>query len=945
VEFHILGPLEICVQGRPIDVGTPRTRAVLAVLLAQPGTVVSVDRFVDELWPDRPPPDARALIHGQVSRVRRALRGAGAADRLVTRKPGYLLRVEDGELDVHRFERLVGEARTARQAGDLERCLELFARAHRLWRGTPLADVPSTPAIAGAVTAMTEQRLTTLEERFAVAIDAGHDADVVAELTELVNAHPLRERFVAQLTRALYCSGRTADALNAYQKAKKQLADELGVAPGPELQQLELAILRGEPSPETPPPSPRTQPPRTQPPRTQPPPAQPPRTQPPRAQPPPPAQLPASVTGFSGRADQIAQLDAMLDGAGAVVISAVSGTAGVGKTALAIHWAHRVAAQFPDGQLYVNLRGFDPSGSVMSPTDAVRGFLDALGVAPQRIPADIDAQAALYRSLLAGRRVLVVLDNARDADQVRPLLPGSPTCLAVVTSRDQLTDLVAAEGARPITLDLLSAAESRQLLARRIGADRIAAEPDAVDDIVERCARLPLALSIVAARAATHPRFRLATLADELCESLDALNRIRSVFSWSYQALSPAAARLFRLLGLHPGPDISVPAAASLAGTAVNQARNLLAELAGANLVTEHLPGRYTMHDLLRTYARETAHACDTEQVRQSAVRQVLDHYLYTAHAADRLLGPPRGPSCLPFASPASDVRQEQMATDHEAMAWLSVEHRVLLAVLRLAADAGMDTHAWQLAWCLDTFLYRGGHWHDQINAWQTALTAARRLGDLAAQGTAHRSIGRANTRLGDDRAAHIHLRLALELETQAGYKLGQADTHCMLAYLAERQGHLEKALRHNEQALSLYQAIGNRVGEANTLNGIGWHHALLGDYHRALVYCGRALPMLRQLGRRTGEAGTWHSLGYAHYRLGDSARAIECYQHSLALLRDTGDRYHRAEGLTHLGDASYAVGDAPAARAAWQQALDILKELDHPDAEMVQSRLLRGTS
>jgi tetratricopeptide (TPR) repeat protein len=384
----------------------------------------------------------------------------------------------------------------------------------------------------------------------------------------------------------------------------------------------------------------------------------------------------------------------------------------------------------------------------------------------------------------------------------------------------------------------------RKLLAHRIGPDRVAAEPAAIADIIQRCAHLPLALSIVAACAATHPRFPLATLADELRDNLDALGSIRSVFSYSYQALTAQAACLFRLLGLHPGPDISIAAAASLTGTTTKQARLALTELADANLITEHVPHRYTMHDLLRCYARETAHACDSEEVRQRAVRQMLDHYLHTAYVADRLLDPPRSLTRAPFAPPASDVQPEQMATDQEAMAWFSVEHQVLLAALGQAADAGMDTHAWQLAWSLDTFLYRGGHWPDQIDAWQIALTAAERLRDLAAQATAHRNIGRANTRLGHFCDAHTHLSRALDLETQAGNELGQADTHCVLSYLAERQGQVKEALRHNEQALSRYQATGHRVGEANTLHGIGWQHALLGDYHRALVYCGRALPI-----------------------------------------------------------------------------------------------------
>ncbi|MGW3353644.1 ATP-binding protein [Nonomuraea rubra] len=653
-----------------------------------------------------------------------------------------------------------------------------------------------------------------------------------------------------------------------------------------------------------------------------------------------PAQLPADVAAFTGRAEAMRQLDSLLDDTTTVMISAVSGTAGIGKSTLAVHWAHQVADRFPDGQLYIDLRGFDPGGSVMSPDDAVRAFLDALGVSPNRVPADFDAQVALYRSLLAGRRVLVILDNARDARQIRPLLPGSSTCLTVVTSRDQLTSLVATESARPIVLDLLTAPESRQLLARRLSVERVAAEPEAVDVIIERCAYLPLALSIVAARAATRPRFPLAALAGELRESLDALNGIRSAFSCSHQALSSAAARMFRMLSLHPGPDLSVAAAGSLAGVTARQARMALTELADGHLITEHLPGRYAMHDLLRAYAMEAAHACDSEEERARATRRMVDHYLHSAHAADRLLGSARSPSCLALTPLAPDTRLETVATPEEATAWFSTEHGVLLAVLRSAADAGLNEQTWHLAWFLDTFLYRGGHWHDQITAWQVALPVVRSLGDAAAQAVAHRSLGRALIRLGLDHEARLHLWDALDLDTRADDKEGQAATHYHLTYLEERQGHPEKAIDHAEQALSLYQATENCVGEADALNAIGWQHALLGEHARTLAYCGRALPLLQRLGRRVGEAGTWHSLGYAHHHLGDPTQAIECYQQALTLLRDVGERYHEAEVLIHLGDTHHTTSHISAARETWQQALCILDELKHPDAAIVKGKL-----
>jgi tetratricopeptide (TPR) repeat protein len=671
-----------------------------------------------------------------------------------------------------------------------------------------------------------------------------------------------------------------------------------------------------------------------------------------------PAQLPADVAGFAGRAAELAALDRLLAagkdppdgparGSTAVVISAVSGTAGVGKTALAVRWAHRIAGRFPDGQLYVNLRGFDPGGQVLAAAAAVRGFLDALQVPAERIPAGLDAQAALYRSLLAGRRVLVVLDNARDAEQARPLLPGTPTALVVVTSRNQLTSLVAVDGAYPLMLDLLTEDEARQLLAGRLGPNRVAAEPQAVDRIIGCCARLPLALTIAAARAA-QSGFPLALLAEELAEAggLDALDagdpagQVRTVFSWSYTALSPAAAGLFRLLGLHPGPDLSAAAAASLAAVSPAEVRRWLGELTRASLLAEHSPGRYGLHDLLRVYAADLTRTHDPEDQRRAARGRMLDHYLHTAHTAARLLNPARDPILLPLTAPSPGVTPEQPAEHGPALAWLTVEHRVLLAAIRLAAAAGLDTHTWQLAWTLHTFLDRRGHWHDLATAWQAALDAAGRLDNPAAQAYAHR-LAWAHIRLGRYPDAHTQLRHALDLYAQAGDLAGQARTHLALSYLWERQGRPDQALGHAQQAFTLSRAAGHRRGQANALNAVGWYHALLGDHQQALTCCQQALTLHQELGDRDGQAHTWDSLGYAHHHLGQHSEAADCYQHALHMFRDLGHRYQEATILTRLGDAQHAAGDDPAAaRTAWTDALDILTDLDHPDTDTVRGKL-----
>jgi len=675
-----------------------------------------------------------------------------------------------------------------------------------------------------------------------------------------------------------------------------------------------------------------------------------------------PAQLPATVATFTGRHSELTRLDALLttidhddpsapdpprgDHPPAVVVSAVSGTAGVGKTALAMHWAHRVADRFPDGQLYINLRGFGPGEQVVAPAEALRRFLDALDVPAKRIPADLDAQAALYRSRLAERRMLIVLDNARDSGQVRPLLPGAASCLVLVTSRNQLPGLIA-DGAHHIDLNLLAVAEARQLLARHLGAHRVAAEPAAVAQIITRCARLPLAVALVAARATTQPRVALRVVADELADARqrwqtltgdDPHTDLRAVFSWSYQALTPAAARLFRLLGLHPSPDIGAPAAASLAGQAPDTVRPVLAELTRASLLAEPTPGRYTFHDLLHDYAHQLAATTDTDAQRLAATGRILDHYLHTAHPAARLLDPTHDP--IPLTPPRAGVTPEQLTAETQAWDWFSVQRPVLLAVVGHAAATGHDTHTWQLAWTLWSFLERRGHWHDQTSVGQAAVAAAQRLADPAAQLPSHRLLASAYIRLGRFDDAHTQLRQALDLATRTGEQTGQAHTHYVIAFLWTRRNQPEKALHHAHHALCLFQATGHQIGQARALNAIGWCRALLGECRQALTHCRQALAAHQQVGDRGGEANAWDCLGYAHHHLGDYTRALTCYQHALTLYQDVGGQDYKADTLAHLGDLYHATGQPHAARDTWQQALTILDDLGHPDAEQIRAKL-----
>jgi tetratricopeptide (TPR) repeat protein len=639
------------------------------------------------------------------------------------------------------------------------------------------------------------------------------------------------EPLTAVLMRALHAAGRDAEALERYADIQHRLAETLGTDPGPELQHLHQAILRGDLAP------------------------------PASAGPPTPAavvpaQLPPDVAGFTGRGDELKALDAVAaegdQQATAVIVATISGTAGVGKTSLAVHWAHQVRDRFPDGQLYVDLRGFGGGGGGgAEPHVVVRGFLAALGLPPERVPSELDAQVGIYRSLLADRRMLVLLDNVRDADQVRPLLPGAPGCLVVVTSRNQLAGLVAAHGARPLALDLLSHAEATELLSRRLGPERIAAEPAAVDRIIASCARLPLALAIVAARAMTYPQFPLATLADELHDphhgldpftSADSAVDIRSVFSWSYQRLSPGAAGLFRLLGLHVGPDISVPAAACLAGVEARQARRLLAELVDAWLVAEPSPGRYACHDLLRAYARDLVTASETEDDRTAAILRLHHWYLRSVRTASELLHPavvrlPLPPLAVSGLTWGDDV---DAATD-----WLAQERDNLLACIVHPTEDGSPEVAWLLA---DALRYYFLSLNDRA-AWaksaEAGLAAAREAGDPAAQAAMEHALGAGAYIWADYRGAVVHYQRGLPLASQGGDPLRAAALHASLGDVRVQIGQIDAALVDFEQAYALRREAGEPI-PANLVCSLAGGCLEAGRVREAIEHCRVAWRLAR---------------------------------------------------------------------------------------------------
>ncbi|HEV2450347.1 MAG TPA: BTAD domain-containing putative transcriptional regulator [Streptosporangiaceae bacterium] len=936
-QFGLLGPLYVRCGDAAFGVAAARQRIVLATLALRARQAVSFQELAKTIWDGSPSAKAQVTVRNYVSRLRYTLGPAGG--RIVTCAPGYLLDAADDEVDALAFIRLCRYGAAALQRSEWQRAWDLLDSALSLWRGTPLADIPSRALRDEHVLVLESMRMQAIEWRLEAGLHLGRHSELLPELEALVREQPLRERFRVQLMLALYRCGRQGEALAAYRAIRQSLVGELGIEPGPDLQQLHQRILAADPAlvlasragaaPDS------------------------------RLSPDgasglpglPPHQMPASLRHFAGRTDELAALDRLLgevgQPGGTVVISSIGGTAGIGKTALAVHWAHRVADRFPDGQLYVNLRGFDPSGTPVTPAEAVLDFLDALGTPPGRIPAQPGAQVALYRTLAAGKRLLILLDNAHDTDQVRPLLPGSPGCLVLVTSRATLTGLATADGARLLVLDRPSRSEARDLLTRRLGTGLMTAEPAAADELIGLCARLPLALSIAAARATARPGFPLAALVAELrdvsgrleaLEGESATSSLREVFSWSYRQLSGPAARLFRLLGMHPGPDISAAAAASLAGLPPRRGQAALRELALANLITERVPGRFAFHDLLRAYAAEQAEAQDPIQERRAATGQMLDHYLYATETAACALEPNQ--ELVPHDPPRPGVTLEAIIGCDQALAWFYAEHKVLLAVIEQAAANRFDTCARLLPWMLVTFLDRAGRWQDIITTNHLALACSQRLDDLSGQARTHRNLARAHVRLGRLDLARAHLEQAIELYLRLADQVGEARAHLMAGVVYQGGDQFAESLRSSQRALDLAEATGHLELRATASNNVGYCYAMLGDFATALTYCRRALRLHRGLDSPSLEATTWDSLGYIYRHLDDHRQATRSYLRAVALWRDLGARYLHADALTNLGDTYRGAGDLESARSAWQQALTILDDLSHPRAGEVRARL-----
>lgn len=883
---------------------------------------MSVASLVDALWGEDHPGSAVNLLHRYVGALRRALEpelGHRETGRwLIRGAGGYRFTADAATLDLLRFRDLMGKARSERDGGAERQAVHTFAEALALWDGPVAANTPAPVRSHTVFTALEREHVAAVNEATDLALRCGLPKPVLVPLQWVTSQHPFDEPSHSRLILALAAAGYRADALDVHATIRGRLAEELGIDPGAELRAAHEAVLREEPDQpqqevhheteplvDAPMPAPSVM----------------------------PAQLPRDLAVFAGRRDELDHLLAEHDDPhGATAVTLIRGMAGVGKTTLAVRYVHRIAHLYPDGQLYLNLRGFDQTGDVVQPEAAVRRFLDELGVPSARIPVGFDAQVNLYRSVLAERRILVVLDNARDAEQVRPLLPGSPGCHVVVTSRNQLLSLVAVEGARPLLLTPLSNVEAREFLTRRLGSRSAGSDPAAISEIIELCAGLPLALAIVAARAALQPLHPLSAVAQALRDTSTSLDSFsdadsiidaRAAFTWSYQALGPAAADMFRVLSLHPSPEIPTRAAASLMGLPVARAVPLLDELERGHLIAQYAPRRYTMHDLVRVYATELANASDAPEARRAARVRVLDHYLHSSFTAAALIDPHRPRITLPPMSEGAVV--EVLHDRAAAQAWTTAVSPTLFAAVEMAGEHHLDDHTWRLAWAFDPYLDRNGHWHQKVIAQEAALAATERAHEVRGRAYVHRSLGYAHKHLGNLVRAAGQFRSALELYVELGDLRGEGRTHQNIADLCTKQNMFQQALEHEVCSYEIARVLGDQLMEADCLNNVGCAHSDLGDHDQAIVLCEQALARSRELGNRPLEAAAQDSLGKIHHRAGRYAVAVGYLGQALETHRDLQDLYNEAVTLRNLAAAHLAVGDKRSAEDCTRLAATVL--------------------
>jgi len=943
MRFRLLGPVEVRAGEDWRGIGAPKWRSVLAALLIHPGQIVSADTLIGELWRDEPPARAANLVSIYVLRLRRLMDDPDG-HLLVTRAPGYLLRVAGDDTDALLFEAMVRDGRRAFAAGDPEGAARRLTEALGLWYGRPLADVPPTPLVEAEAERLSELRLGADELRITAELALGGHDQAVAEVRRLLADHPLREGLWLLLMRALDGAGRHAEALEAYGQARDAISGQLGVDPGAELRQLHADLLAKDTAaspvgvisagtlspPAEPAPEPR------------------PARGTKRAAS-GPAQLPADIADFTGRDEQVKRLSDLLSGAGAtgdpgaVRIAVVAGSGGLGKTSLAVHAAHRVRRRFPDGQLYVDLLG--ATAAPLLPGDVLARFLRDLGVDGRDVPVDEDERAARYRTTLAHRRMLVVLDNARDAAQVRPLLPGSASSAVLVTTRSRMPDLAST---KLVDLNVLDDDEALKLFVKVVGEERAAAEPEATAELLDACAGLPLAIRICAARLVTRSGWTIRAMAGRLTDEhrrLDEMRAgdlaVRASFEVSFtslplstdkQGIDPALA--FRLLGLWPGPSISAAAAAALFGVP-ESAEDALEVLVDTHLLESVTTDRYRFHDLLRVYAAERAEADLPAAERDAAVTRLLTWYMRTADAAATAVSPPR--YNIPL-EPAADSAPLAFADVDDALAWYDSERANLVAATRQAAGSGLDEVAWRLPAPLFTMFNRRGNWADCIATHRVALESARRAGHRPGEAWVLNNLGEA---LGFTRETEgiAHLEQALMIRREIGDHKGEAQTANNLADAYVILDRKDEALDLLRRALELNRETGNRYGEGVALNNLGEAFLDLGRTEEAIDCFHRANRTFAEIKVPHGVGYALHNVGRSYLWLGRDAEALEHLRQALAVHRATGDRHREAFTLRFLGVAQSRAARPAEAEVSWAQAAAIFDDLgDHAQADEIRA-------
>ncbi|WP_326585776.1 AfsR/SARP family transcriptional regulator [Streptomyces sp. NBC_00481] len=944
LRIAVLGPLRAWRDGAPLDLGPAKRQAVLAALLLRQGAVVSHGQLLDGVWGSEPPASGHKVLASHVNPLRRALDAESTrhTESLIRSGKGWYRFVVDGiRLDVADLTERGDEALRTKASGDLDTATDQLSAALTLFQGEPLANLPG-PYAQAERERLSERRRALRQQRLECLVLLGRFGDALDDVAAETASNPYDESLLALRMRALYGCERQAEALNAYQDMRVRLRDELGVDPGEELRKVYEAVLRHDdasllgtaasPTRTLSKVIPRNDHSAAEPIRPGAPgrSAHPPRDSAPSA----PAELPHDAAGFAGRAEELALLHGLLPPeqgqgpANTVVISAIGGAAGIGKTALAVHWAHQVRDRFPDGQLYVNLHGFDHDREPLKAGEALELLLRGLGLVASEIPASDEAQARVYRTLLSGRRLLVLLDNAASAEQVRPLLPGSPSCCVIVTSRNRLGDLVARDGAHAIPLDLLLPAEARALLSQTLGTDRLSAEPLAADELIRLCGSLPLALRVAAARMAGDPGLRLADLVTEMSEGnrLEALapddadnSPLRTAFSASYGVLSPAARRLFRLLGLFPGSEFTAEVAAALLDVPLPQARRLIGGLAAAHLIEPSTAGRYRFHDLLREYAQERAQVEETAADRDVALQRLLIWYLHAARAASGTGFFPE----LPGNLDAGD--QQGMPSAAEAAGWLEAEQANLLAVINHAAHHGPRPAAWHLASVLFGYFWL----HLPRATWQaiaqTALDAAVAESDLFGQAAMHHHLGVVRWDRWHAREAMDHHARVLDISRELGWAAGEVAALGGRGFVEWSMARLDSAYEHFAAGLRINREAGYGVADAFGLIGLGMTCRDLGRLREAADHLELAI-------RQNEEAGWWddslvlQTLGSVYWELGRLADGLDALGPEVASADRRGYRNNRAMMLDSVAKINVELGHHDEALIQAERAFTMVK-------------------